>query len=86
MDQRTFQSEEEHNDKLKEKWRDEGQNHRITETGIARDFEDENWFIRINTFKGLINFIDKYGRIIINLSSTWNKDISEIEIYDDWRE
>jgi hypothetical protein len=50
-----------------------------------RDFEDEAWFIEINTLKELNDFIDKYGSCVI--MEFWkNPSILCIEIYDTYRE
>lgn len=70
------------------KWREEGINHRVDEKGrIQRDFPNElkGWFIEINTLEELIDFFAQNGRIVI-INHRENKNIIEIEIYDDWRE
>jgi hypothetical protein len=72
-------------------WFSEGTNHREVKgprggfQGIARDFDDEDWFVEIGTLDELVKFTDKYGSIVL----TWfhyNPDIREIEIYDGYRE
>lgn len=69
----------------REKWYDRGTNHRVENGHIKRDFEDEAWFVEINTLKELNDFIDKYGDCVI--MEFWeNPSILCIEIYDTYRE
>jgi len=45
--------------------------------------ETEAWFIRLNSLEELLDFVDKYDRIILtrDCNKSW-----WIEIYDDYRE
>lgn len=86
VDERTIDSPEKFNHKYeRDNWFSEGTNHRIDNGHIKRDFEDEDWFIEINTLDDLIKFQQKYGDIIIQ-DGFMNPDIKEIEIYDSYRE
>ena len=85
IDQRTFKTPAEHDARLRIPWESEGANHRINKAGIARDFEDEGWFVNIESLDELIKLQEKYGRLV--LCNSWqNPDILEIEIYDTYRE
>lgn len=59
-------------------WYSNGRNHRVENGHIKRDFDDEAWYVEISSLDELMKFIDKYGCIVVSLSS--------IEIYDDYRE
>ena len=59
-------------------WYAHGQNHRAVNNHIIRDFPEETWVIRINTLENLMEFIKKYGVIVLT--------DEELEIYDDYRE
>lgn len=86
VDERTVDSPDKLNvENDRENWFKKGTNHRIENGHIKRDIEDEDWFIEVNTLKDLIKFQEKYGDIII-YQSWMNKNIKEIEIYDDYRE
>lgn len=93
IDERDFKSFEEHDNRFpNRKWESEGFNHKILQPNnkydtphIYREFNDEIWAIEINTLEELINFHNKYGELVIKQSYE-NPNISEIEIYDDWRE
>lgn len=52
----------------------------------GEDYREHNvWTIEINTLEELINFTNKYGRIVIE--EYWlNNRYKEIEIYDYYRE
>lgn len=93
-DERGFASPEEFKEKLDEDWFSKGFNHRIitntkdnydNDTHIIRDFKAEGWFIKINTIEELLKLEEKYGDLIITTLYN-NKNIKEIEIYDDYRE
>jgi hypothetical protein len=60
-------------------WYREGRNHRIANGKIARDFDDEAWFIEISTLEELKNLLDHYGPIGMTWASQ-NPDIYEIEL------
>ncbi len=63
-------------------WYAGGRNHRVENGQIARDFDDEAWFIDIQSIR---DFVAKHGRVVIG--ETWRcDDFLEIEIYDDYRE
>lgn len=67
-------------------WYGEGNNHRIVDGQIARDFEGrKGWFIDINSLDELLAFQEKYGRLVIE-SMFGSMDTVEIEIYDSYRE
>lgn len=66
-------------------WYGEGRNHRVENGCIMRDFDDKAWFINISTLKELNEFIKKYKSCVIGPSFN-NGNITEIEIYDDYRE
>lgn len=66
-------------------WYSEGTNHRVVNRRIVRDFEDEAWFIELDTLEDLLNFKKKYGPLVIEQCSH-NSAITVIEIYDDYRE
>lgn len=61
---------------------------RINERGyIQREFPNDSigWFIEINSLEELMNFKNRYGDIVI--TNCWeNQNITEIEIYDTYRE
>jgi len=46
---------------------------------------EEEWFIEIPNLEALLEFIRKYGRVVI-MRTIVNPDIFEIEIYDTCRE
>jgi len=71
-------------EKAKKMWFGEGSNHRVENGWIKRDFEDEGWFIEINSLEELMKFHEKYGNLVIN--SDYSSSISTLEIYDDYRE
>lgn len=94
IDERGFESFEEHDTELSrdKKWLEEGFNHKIIPANkhidhehIYREFDDEMWAIEINTLEDLLNLRNKYGEIIVRTAFE-NPSISELEIYDDWRE
>ena len=86
LDVRTLGSFEEFDNKFFQNFTDRGRDHTINERGfIQRSFDDEGWFVVIRDLEELIAFKDKYGDIIIG-DSIWNKNITEIEIYDGYRE
>ncbi len=66
-------------------WRNVGQNHRETDDGIVRDFEDEGWFVEFASLDEIISFIKEYGEVVISVSDEHNQPL-ELEIYDDYRE
>lgn len=48
------------------------------EEAYRKEGEKYDWYVRINSLEDLMNFIKKYGKVVVNEGS--------IEIYDDWRE
>lgn len=69
------------------KWLSVGTNHRINERGyITRDNGTiDVWSLELNNLEELVEFVNKYGEIVIG--NDWrNKDYKSIEIYDDYRE
>lgn len=67
------------------KWRSFGKNHRVSDSGIQRDFERVCFIVEVNSLEELINFIHEIGEPII-VSSSGAGDTPSIEIYDDRRE
>jgi hypothetical protein len=47
--------------------------------------EGERWFVDIRNLKELLCFIDKHGKCIIS-KHIYNKEVMEIEIYNDYGE
>lgn len=66
-------------------WFGKGRNHRVENGHLMRDFEAEGWFVDLADYDALIAFIRKYGDVVISVWS-YNHDLMEIEIYDDYRE
>lgn len=65
----------------REEWFERGRNHRVIKGEIARDFDDEAWFVELADLDALIAFNDKYG--VIDLGWCWDNDsIREITIAD----
>lgn len=94
MDERTFETFDEHDECLprNKKWLEEGFNHKIMPANkkfdhqhIYREFNDEIWCIKINSLEELLVLQDKYGDIILSTSSI-NNNIRELKIYDDYIE
>lgn len=90
VDRRLFKTPEEHDQRMKvyghkDRWHDAGTNHRFTETGIARDFEEERWLIDIVTLEELLSLQRRVTcELIIDAQEDDGTPI--IEIYDDYRE
>lgn len=70
----------------KTNWYKQGKNHRVIDGYIKRDFDDEGWFIDIETLDELIKFENETKSNLIIGKCFWNTEINSIEIYDDWRE
>jgi len=66
-------------------WYETGTNHRVENGHIKRDFVEEGWFVEIATLLEFIQFSNNNGSIIIR-KCYHNVSITEIEIYDDYRE
>ena len=66
-------------------WYDTGDNHRVEDGHIKRDFKDTAWFLEIKTLIDINAFVKKYGDCVIQ-KYHGNPEIMEIEIYDDYRE
>lgn len=85
-DVRTFGSFEQFDNKFRVNFKDSGKNHRINEEGfIEREFDEEGWFVEVDSLEELMEFKDKYGTLVL-IDSLWNYEIPMIEIYDGWRE
>ena len=67
-------------------WFAEGRNHRVEHGHIMRDFDDEAWFVEISDLPALMEFVEKYGAVILGATSWWMGPYPHIEIYDDYRE
>jgi hypothetical protein len=84
---RTFNSFVDFDEKLGKqegKWLSKGINHCINERGyVQREFPKgkKAWFIKINSINALMEFVEKYGEVIIGKSDD-NNEIPKIEIYD----
>lgn len=63
-------------------WYSNGSNHRIENGHIKRDFMQDGWMIKVNSIKQLIDFVSKYGDVVIST----HFGTPEIEIYDTYRE
>ena len=90
VETRTLRSPEEFDAKfscLEGKWLSVGKNHRINEDGyITRDHGMiDVWSVEINTLDELIEFITRYGDVVIR-DCMWNEAYKEILIYDDYIE
>jgi len=66
-------------------WYKRGENHRVENGHIKRDFKEKNWFVEISKLEELLKFVEQKGAIVLQKCNS-NKDIFEIEIYDDYRE
>ena len=85
-DVRTINSFEEYDNRFKDNFLDTGINHKINDSGyIEREFEDEAWFVKIDTLEELLEFTNKYGEIVFGKAYD-NDEMNRIEIYDDYRE
>ena len=85
-DIRTLKSFEEYDNRFRDNFLDTGINHKINDDGyIEREFEDEGWFIKIDTLEELLEFTNKYGDIVFGKTYR-NYEMNGIEIYDDYRE
>ena len=67
-------------------WYDRGENHRVENGHIKRDFRTTGWFIEINSLDDLIAFKNKYGSLVIEDDPYNRNQFARIEIYDDYRE
>lgn len=67
-------------------WYEQGENHRVEDGYIKRDFQREGWFIDIGNLEELIKLHEKVGEDIIITNSMWNRGLLELEIYDTYRE
>lgn len=72
--------------KDREGWYNRGSNHRVENGHIKRDFQDEGWFIDISSLEDILKFKKEVDENIIIKNSWVNKEILEIEIYDNYRE
>src|SRR5699024_10221117 len=60
-DIRTLKSFEEYDNRFRDNFLDTGINHKINDSGyIEREFEDEAWFVKIDTLEELLEFTSKY--------------------------
>lgn len=84
-DHRTWKSVEAiPTDQARTEWLANGRNHRVDRgprggaVGIARDFDDEAWFITINTLEELMALYEKYGDLLLRAS--WENSAPTLEI------
>jgi hypothetical protein len=88
IDTRTCKTFEEYDERIGKNrpWLSEGTNHRLVNEGIARDMEmTDAWFVEINTLEDLLILNAEEGQIVIGHCYD-NKEVPQIEIYDDYRE
>jgi hypothetical protein len=70
---------------MTERWYREGENHRVIDRQITRDFPGwKGWFVEIPDLDALLAFIAKYGELVIGPHH--RSDELFIEIYDGYRE
>lgn len=67
-------------------WYGYGENHRVENGHIKRDFPGKDWLIDISSFEKLEKFIDKHGEVVISKTTNCSPSGLRIEIYDDYRE
>ncbi len=60
-------------------WYKNGENHRMVNGHICRDFFRPAWFVEV---PDLVEFVREHGTIVLSLDG----DFPEIEIYDNYRE
>ena len=84
----TFEEFDKKFGKSEDEWLSKGINHCVNKKGyIQREIPNgcEGWFIEINSLEELMEFNKRYGNIIIQ--KCWdNPNITEIEIYNGYRE
>lgn len=61
-------------------------NHRVENGHIKRDRKETKWVIEINSLNQLLDFMNKYGKIVIYPQAYGIDNYQEITIYDDWIE
>lgn len=82
VDERTFKTFEAHDASRWGKacrWESEGENHRLTEVGIARDLRRHAWFIDV---PDVWEFVREHGGCVVEIVN----GIAEITIYDGYLE
>jgi len=67
-----------------QKWYAEGQNHRVEAGHIKRDFLKTAWFVDIESLEELLDFVARYGKLIVAEANF--ADELYLEIYDAYRE
>lgn len=71
------------------KFTNTGINHRVNERGnIEREvpeYMEDMWIVNINTLEELLDFKEKYGKVVIGESNK-NYHYNQITIYDHWLE
>lgn len=63
-------------------WYKDGTNHRVIDGHICRDINSNGWFIEVSSLDELMQFYQKYGRLIFLPEC---RGVDGIEIYDDYR-
>lgn len=86
LDARTVKSLEEARAKpWSKEWFESGANHREEGGLVVRDVINEKHTLEIKTLKALVEFVAKYGDIVIQASG-YKEVPYEIEVYDGYRE
>lgn len=71
-------------------WYETGENHRVINGQIARDFKDNGYFVKVESLEGLVCLRKKYGDLILSehgyAHDKYGNELPSIEIYDDYRE
>lgn len=67
-------------------WYEDGENHRVKNGHIVRDFPDASWFVSIEALEDLVALAEKYGDVVFSLKSWANPNIPQLIIYDDYLE
>ena len=71
-----------------ELWLQEGENHRIVNGEITRDFPDQLcWVVEIDSLEELLEFMDKQDvDLVLSREEDSLENVPTIELYDDYRE
>ncbi len=80
VDERTVADPNELTRMSADDWYYKGQNHRLEDGHIKRDFMIEAYTIELKDIDSLMNFIEQHGEVIIKHDQ--EAELPEIEIYD----